>query len=89
LIAMGPNIKYVPGAYWDFIDHHLPLTELSLAEALHIAGMETTTIIPRFLPYTTQSSLPQAPIFVKLFLKLPLAWRFLGKQFLVVSRKLP
>ena len=89
LIAMGPNIKYVPGAYWDFIDHHLPLTELSLTEALHIAGMEATTIIPRFLPYTTQSSLPQAPIFVKLFLKFPLAWRLLGKQFLVVSRKLP
>jgi hypothetical protein len=30
LIAMGPNIKFVPGAYWDFYDHHLALTKLSL-----------------------------------------------------------
>src|SRR2546423_14060919 len=33
LIAMGPNIKYLPGEYWDFWDHHLPLTETSLSEA--------------------------------------------------------
>src|SRR6187402_3538775 len=34
LIALGPNIKYLPGAYWDFWDHYLPLTELSLRESL-------------------------------------------------------
>jgi predicted SAM-dependent methyltransferase len=22
LIALGPNIKYLPGEYWDFFDHH-------------------------------------------------------------------
>jgi SAM-dependent methyltransferase len=39
-IAMGPNIKYAPGAYWDFFDHHLPLTELSLGEVLEKCGFE-------------------------------------------------
>src|SRR5215207_4030478 len=34
LMALGPNIKYVQGAYWDFWDHFLCLTELSLGEAL-------------------------------------------------------
>src|SRR5487761_1897732 len=29
IIAMGPNIRFVGGAYWDFFDHHLALTELS------------------------------------------------------------
>lgn len=87
LIAMGPNIKYVPGEYWDFIDHHLPLTELSLAEALHVEGMDAVVIVPRFLPYTTQSKLPQSAFLVRLYLLFPIAWRLLGKQFLVIARK--
>lgn len=87
LIAMGPNIKYVQGAYWDFIDHHLPLTEASLSEAMHLAGMETVRSIPRFLPYTTRSGIPQAPFLVRLYLAFPPAWTILGKQFLVIARK--
>ena len=31
---MGPNIKYLPGEYWDFWDHYVPLSEASLKEAL-------------------------------------------------------
>ena len=38
LIALGPNIKYLPGRYWDFFDHHIALTESSLAEALEVEG---------------------------------------------------
>ena len=26
LIAIGPNIKLIPGTYWDFWDHYIPLT---------------------------------------------------------------
>ena len=40
LIAMGPNIKYLPGAYWDFIDHYLPLTELSILELMKKCGFD-------------------------------------------------
>ena len=87
LIAMGPNVRYVPGAYWDFIDHHLPLSERSLCEAVCLAGLEPTRVIDRFLPYSTRSALPQAPIFVRTYLHFPLAWKILGKQFLVVAER--
>ena len=87
LIAMGPNIRYLPGAYWDFIDHHLPLSERSLVEALLLADLHPTEVIDRFLPYTTQSRLPKAAGLVRMYLAFPLVWRFLGKQFLVVARK--
>jgi SAM-dependent methyltransferase len=86
-VVMGPNIRYVPGAYWDFLDHHLPLTNLSVGEGLALAGFEVVTDIDRFLPYTTKSKLPQHPALVSLYLKVPLVWRFLGSQFLVVGKK--
>ncbi|GAB2497552.1 class I SAM-dependent methyltransferase [Arenimonas alkanexedens] len=86
IIAMGPNIRLVPGAYWDFIDHHLPLSERSLCEAMQLEGLEPTQVIDRFLPYTTQSKLPKGPLFVRAYLAFPLAWKILGKQFLVVAR---
>ena len=87
LVAMGPNIRHLPGAYWDFIDHHLPLSERSLAEALLLADLQPTRIVDRFLPYTTQSRLPKTTLLVRAYLALPLAWRVLGKQFLVVAAK--
>lgn len=86
-VAMGPNIRYVPGAYWDFFDHYIPLTELSMAEALAAAGFEVEQRIGRFLPYTMSRG-RQFPIWmVRLYLAVPLAWKLLGKQFLVVGRK--
>jgi SAM-dependent methyltransferase len=87
LIALGPNIKYVQGAYWDFWDHFLCLTEASLGEALENNGYTVERSEPRFLPYTTidQPLYPMA--FVRFYLKLPLAWRIFGRQFLVVARK--
>ena len=86
-LVIGPNIRYVAGAYWDFFDHHLPLTERSLAEALHMAGFEIDLSVARFLPYSSKSRLPQAPWLVSLDLKIPLAWRFLGQQFFVLARR--
>lgn len=87
LIAMGPNIKYVPGAYWDFWDHYLPLTEASLSEGLELVGFDIEVCHPRFLPYTMVGA-RQYPVFVlAAYLALPWAWRFFGKQFLVVGRK--
>jgi ubiquinone/menaquinone biosynthesis C-methylase UbiE len=86
-IIMGPNIRYLAAEYWDFYDHYLPLSHLSLEEGLVQAGYEVESIIPRFLPYTTRSALPQFPVLIALYLKLPVVWRILGKQFLVVGRK--
>jgi len=87
LIALGPNIKYLPGAYWDFWDHYLPLTEMSLKEGLKIRGFEVTRCIDRFLPYTMARGIQYPILFVKLYLKIPLAWRFWGKQFFLVAQK--
>lgn len=87
LIVLQPNIRYVGAAYWDFIDHQTALTEHSLAEAARLAGLTVETLIPRFLPYTTKSRLPQHPLLVRWYLRIPLAWRILGKQTLLVARR--
>ena len=85
-IILGPNLRYLPGEYWDFYDHHLGLTHLSLSEALLLKGFTIEQCIPRFLPYSTQGGLPTHPLLVKAFLKVPMAWPLLGKQFLIVAR---
>jgi SAM-dependent methyltransferase len=86
-LILGPNLRYLPGQYWDFYDHHLALTHLSLSEALKLKGFTVDVCIDRFLPYTTQGSLPTHPALVWLYLKVPFAWRLLGKQFFIVARK--
>ena len=68
LLALQPNIRYVGGAYWDFVDHHLPLTHVTLVEATESLGFEVVEVIPRFLPYTTRSAIPQSPWLVRLYL---------------------
>lgn len=87
LIALGPNIKYLPGAYWDFFDHHTILTELSLAEALEIGGFVVEEAISRFLPYTMVGGRQYPLLFVEMYVAMPWAWPLFGKQFLVVARK--
>jgi SAM-dependent methyltransferase len=86
-LIMGPNLRYLASQYWDFYDHHLGLTHLSLCEVLRLKGFEIKTCIAKFLPYTTQSRLPKHPFFVWLYLKAPLIWQLLGKQFFIVATK--
>lgn len=87
LIAVGPNIKFLHGMYWDFYDHHIYLTEASLGEALEIEGFRIERIVPRFLPFTMVKA-PQYPmLFVRLYVAMPWVWRILGKQFLVIAQK--
>ncbi len=87
LLVLQPNIRAVEGRYWDFFDHHVPLTERSLAEALTLVGLQVREARARFLPYTTKSALPQHPLLVRLYLMLPLAHRVLGGQAWVVGVK--
>ena len=87
LIAMGPNIKHLPGSYWDFWDHHLPLTETSLGEGLSNRGFKIDKSISKFLPYTMVKGREYPDLFLKLYLKFPIAWRIFGKQFLLIARK--
>lgn len=86
-IVVGPNIKYAYKEYWDYYDHYLPLSHLSLAEGLELAGLRVERVVPRFLPYTMQGRTPTAGFLIRAYLALPFAWRFMGKQFLVVARK--
>lgn len=87
LLALQPNIKYVGGAYWDVLDHHLPLTDVTLVEAAGSLGYEIVEVIPRFLPYTTRSAIPQSPWLVRLYLAVRPAWWFMGQQTWFVARK--
>jgi SAM-dependent methyltransferase len=87
IIALGPNIRYLPGSYWDFYDHYLALTELSLSEVMTETGFTIEEKIPRFLPYTMARGKQQPLWMLRLYLKLKLAWPLFGKQFLVVASK--
>jgi SAM-dependent methyltransferase len=87
LIALGPNVKYLTGTYWDFFDHYLPLTELSTSELMSLSGFRVEQCIGRFLPYTMSMGYQPKIWKVRLFLKFPIVWRFLGHQFLVIGQK--
>jgi SAM-dependent methyltransferase len=86
-MILGPNIRYAYKEYWDYFDHHLPLSHLSLAEGLSAVGFHPETVIDRFLPYTMNNSRPTADWIIKFYLSLPIAWKLFGKQFFVVARK--
>lgn len=87
LLILQPNIRLAGGAYWDFVDHHLPLTERSLVEAVELAGLEPAEVRARFLPFTSKSLLPQHPLLVRLYLKVPPARWLLGRQSWIVAVK--
>lgn len=87
IICMSPNIKYVHGAYWDFWDHLIPLTEMSCAEILTMCGFSVELCIPRFLPYSMSQGRRPNLYLLSLYLRLPFLWPLLGKQFLVIGRK--
>lgn len=88
LIAMGPNIRYLPGTYWDHIDHKIALTDRSMVEAMELAGFTRQRVVDRFVPYTMSEGARRPPLsLVAIYLRLPFVWRFLGKQFLIVMRK--
>jgi SAM-dependent methyltransferase len=86
-IAMGPNVRYLAGSYWDFFDHYTALTEHSLSEVLTNNGFRVEQSIGRFLPYTMVGA-PKYPVFfLRAYLAMPFFWRCFGAQFLVVARK--
>jgi SAM-dependent methyltransferase len=87
LIIVQPNVRVLGGAFWDFFDHTLPLSEKGMSEALLLAGFRIAECRARFLPYTTKSRLPQSAALVRAYLRLrPAQWLF-GKQMLVVAER--
>ena len=87
LICLGPNVKYLAGAYWDFWDHQIPLSDRSLQELLEINGLQIVKVWSRFLPFTMSGGFRPSPIFVDLYLKCPWIWPLVGRQFLIVAQK--
>lgn len=87
LIILQPNLACLDGRFFDFLDHHLPLTDRSMAEALLLSGFKITRSVARFLPFTTRGRIPQAPWLVRLYLLCPPAWRLMGKQMLIQAEK--
>jgi SAM-dependent methyltransferase len=88
IVILMPNIRNLPGSYWDYLDHHLPLTHVSLVEALRLTGFTPERVEPKFLPYTVRESrYPAKPWLIRAYLRLRPAWWLLGKQMLVVARR--
>jgi SAM-dependent methyltransferase len=87
LIILQPNIRYVGARYWDFFDHSIALTHVSMREALQKNRFQLELMVPRFLPYTFKSRLPNSEWAVRLYLMFPILWRFLGKQMLAVAER--
>lgn len=86
IICLGPNLRYLPGEYWDFWDHHVALTDMSLVELLRLRGFEIDQQIDRFLPFTMVNRRPSPLFLVRMYLRMPFVWPIFGKQFLVVAR---
>jgi hypothetical protein len=85
IAILGPNFRYCSREYFDCADHVLPLTHISAAEHLCGAGYTLEEVVPRFLPYSSRSLLPKSAWLTRVYLRTPLAWRVLGKQFLVTG----
>jgi SAM-dependent methyltransferase len=87
LIILQPNIRWVRAAFWDYIDHTLPLTEKGMTEALEISGFEVIECRSKFLPYTMKNGKIFSPTLARLYLALPPAQWLLGKQMFLVARR--
>jgi hypothetical protein len=87
IAIMGPNFRYCAEEYFDFADHTVILTERGVEEHLYAAGFDVVAVHPRFLPYTFTGRVPSHPALVRAYLRFPLAWRLLGKQFLAIGER--
>jgi len=85
-IILQPNINFLSGRYWDYIDHHIALNHVSMTEALKISGFSVERCIPKFLPYTIKGNLGEFYRLLPFYIKLPFLWYFFGKQMLIVAK---
>lgn len=86
ILIVQPNFRYAYKEYYDFIDHQLPITHLSLQEILETIGFKIDVLIPRFLPYSTKGR-PSSPNLLKIYLKFPFLWQFFGAQMFIKASK--
>jgi ubiquinone/menaquinone biosynthesis C-methylase UbiE len=87
IAVMGPNFRFCADEYFDCADHTLALTHVAVAEHLYAAGFEPLKVMPRYLPYSFRGRLPPSAALTRRYLRTPMAWRLLGKQFLVIGHR--
>jgi ubiquinone/menaquinone biosynthesis C-methylase UbiE len=87
IAVMGPNFKYCHKEYFDFADHKMILTHLSLEEHIYSAGFLIIKVVPRFLPVSFRGRLPINKLIVRIYFSIPLLWKLFGKQFLIIAEK--
>lgn len=89
IAVMGPNFKFSFRKYFDFADHKIALSEISVAEHLYGAGFGIVKIIPRFIPlsFRSGSHFPLNPFMIRSYFRIPILWKIFGKQFLVIGEK--
>jgi SAM-dependent methyltransferase len=87
IAVIGPNFKYCFKEYFDFADHKIILTHLSLEEHIYSAGFNIIKVIPRFLPVSFRGRLPINKLIVRTYLSTPFFWKLFGKQFLIIAEK--
>jgi SAM-dependent methyltransferase len=87
IAILGPNFRYCAREYFDCADHTVLLTHIGVAEHLYAAGFDPARVVARFLPYSFRGRLPAHPSFTRMYLRMPGAWRLLGKQFLVIGKR--
>jgi len=88
LIAVGPNVRFLGGSYWDFLDHHVVLSDRSLSEALELTGFRIEQMHPRFLPYTLVNTREVPDIIIRMYLRCRLLWLWKGRQFLAIATRI-
>lgn len=84
LLILQPNIRYCYRDYWMFFDHITPLDDRSVVEAAEAAGFIPVRVVRRFLPFTTKGRLPNSLMLLRVYLSVPLLWRFFGQQSFIV-----
>jgi SAM-dependent methyltransferase len=87
IAIMGPNFRYCMKEYFDMADHNVILTHMGVQEHLYAAGFDIASSEAQFLPYSFRGRLPPSPALTRRYLNTPLAWKLLGKQFLVVGQR--
>jgi SAM-dependent methyltransferase len=87
IAIIGPNFRYCTREYFDCADHTVILSHIAATEHLYAAGFDVTSVAAQFLPYSFRGLLPPSPVLTRIYLRTPVLWRLLGKQFLVLGRK--
>ena len=87
LLVLMPNIRYTKWDFFNFIDHNLPLNEISLQEAFELSNFEVLKSYKKFFPYSAKDSRLTIPVWlIKLYLCIPPLGRPIAKQMFFIVK---